>query len=174
VTTTIKLLQASKPLNLPVYITTQNRTRLGPTVSSLQSHIAGSNVRADVDKTLFSMITPEIDALLPRVGGAGEEGLDVVLVGIEAHICVTQTTLDLLERGHRVYLVVDGVSSVNAEERGVALARLRDAGAIVTTSESILFEILGDAGHAQFKAISGLVKETKKETKEALEVLSKI
>lgn len=130
-------------------------------------------MRADVDKTLFSMITPEIERLLP-VPDKGEAPIDAIIVGIETHICVTQTTLDLLEKGHRVYILVDGVSSVNPEERGIALARLRDAGAIVTTSESLLFEILADAGDKNFKMITGLVKETKEETKEALEKLSKI
>lgn len=119
------------------------------------------------------MITPEIEKLLP-VPDKGEAPIDAIIVGIETHICVTQTTLDLLEKGHRVYILVDGVSSVNPEERGIALARLRDAGAIVTTSESLLFEILADAGDKNFKMITGLVKETKEETKEALEKLSKI
>ncbi|KAL2800183.1 Isochorismatase-like protein [Aspergillus keveii] len=173
VTTTTKILRASNTLNIPIYITTQNRSKLGATIPELQQHLNGPNVRADIDKTLFSMITPEIDALLPAPA-KGEKPIDAVIVGLETHICVTQTTLDLLERGHRVYVLVDGVSSINAEERGIALARLRDAGAIVTTSESILFEILGDAGREEFKAITGLVKETKEETKEALEKLSKI
>ncbi|KAL2834179.1 Isochorismatase-like protein [Aspergillus cavernicola] len=173
VTTTTKILRATNPLSIPIYVTTQNREKLGPVVSALQPHLTGPNVRADIDKTLFSMITPEIDALLP-VPSKGETPIDAVIVGIETHICVTQTALDLLERGHRVYVLVDGVSSVNVEERGVALARLRDVGAIVTTSESILFEILGDASHQHFKTITGLVKETKEETKEALEKLSKI
>ncbi|KAL6234141.1 hypothetical protein BDW75DRAFT_172473 [Aspergillus navahoensis] len=173
VTTTTKLLRAANTLSIPTFVTTQNRARLGPTVPVLQQYLNGPNVRADIDKTLFSMITPEIDGLL-SVPKKGEVSMDAIIVGIETHICVTQTTLDLLERGHRVYVLVDGVSSINAEERGIALSRLRDAGAIVTTSESVLFEILGDASHQHFKAITGLVKETKEETKEALEKLSKI
>ncbi|CAG7945678.1 unnamed protein product [Penicillium salamii] len=167
ISTTDKMLRAANTLNIPVYITTQSRAKLGPTVSELSPQITGPNIRADIDKTLFSMVTPEIEKLLPP-------SLDVIIVGIETHICVTQTTLDLLERGHRVYVLVDGVSSMNAEERGIALARLRDAGAIVTSSESILFEILGDAGHEGFKAVSGIVKETKESTKGALGAFSKI
>ncbi|RDW90599.1 putative isochorismatase family hydrolase [Aspergillus mulundensis] len=173
VSTTTKLLRATNTLLIPTFVTTQNRARLGPTVPALQQHLNGPNVRADIDKTLFSMITPELESLLP-LPTKGETPLDAIIVGIETHICVTQTTLDLLERGHRVYVLVDGVSSINVEERAIALARLRDAGAIVTTSESILFEILGDASHQHFKAITGLVKETKEETKEALDKLSKI
>lgn len=98
-------------------MTTQNRPRLGDIVSELQPYLSTPLVRANIDKTLFSMITPELDALLPNVKG-GETPLDVIIVGIETHICITQTTLDLLERGHRVYVIVDGVSSMNKEERG--------------------------------------------------------
>jgi Isochorismatase family len=163
------MLQACSPLQIPVYITTQNRARLGETVSELQPYLSGSHVRADVDKTLFSMITPEIREKLP----AGHP-VDAIIVGIETHICVTQTALDLLRLGHRVYVLADGVSSINPQERGIALARLRDAGAVVTTSESILFEILGDAKKEGFKEINQLVKSTKGETKAALEVLCKV
>ncbi|EAW06396.1 putative isochorismatase family hydrolase [Aspergillus clavatus NRRL 1] len=173
--TTAKILKAATTLHLPVFISTQNRSRLGDTVSELQPHLSGPdiNIRANIDKTLFSMVTPEIDALLPRPAD-GEPPLDAIIVGIETHICVTQTALDLLDRGHRVYVLVDGVSSMNKEERGIALARLRDAGATVTSSEGVLFEILGDAKRAEFKAVSGLVRETKEETRGALEVFSKI
>ncbi|QSS64015.1 isochorismatase family hydrolase [Histoplasma capsulatum] len=167
ITTASKLLRAAKPLNIPIYITTQNRARLGTTVSELGPYIdpaTNPNVRADLDKTLFSMVTPELKAQFPA------QPLDAIIVGIESHICIMQTTLDLLALGHRVYVVADGVSSVNPEERVVALARLRDAGAIVTTSESLLFEIMGDAKHVVFKQVSGLVKETGDETKKALGV----
>lgn len=163
------MLRAANALQMPVYITTQKRDKLGNTAPELQPHLTGPHIRADIDKSLFSMVTPELEALLPKSGS-----LDVILVGIETHICVTQTTLDLLERGHRVYVLVDGVSSINPGERGIALARLRDAGAIVTSSESVLFEIMGDAAHEQFRAVSGLVKEMDEETKASLGVFSKI
>lgn len=188
ISTTTKLLQASPALKIPIYVTTQNRQRLGETAPELQSLLSSPStaplVRADVDKTLFSMITPEIRAKLPiptattaaASGGSSDKAdvLDAIIVGIETHICVTQTTLDLLALGHRVYVVADGVSSCNAEERGIALARLRDAGAIVTTSEGLLYEIMGDAKHEGFKAVAGLVKETKDTTKESLGAFCKI
>ncbi|OJJ85127.1 putative isochorismatase family hydrolase [Aspergillus glaucus CBS 516.65] len=173
VNTTTKLLKAATTLQTPTYITTQNRARLGDTITDLQPHLTGPHIRANVDKTLFSMVTPEIIPLLPNAG-KGETPLDAIIVGIETHVCVTQTALDLLERGHRVYVVVDGVSSMNVEERGVALARLRDAGVVVTTSEGVIFEMLGDASRGEFKAISGLVKESKEETKGALGALAKM
>lgn len=66
-------------------------------------------------------------------------------MGIESHICVTQTALDALANGHKVYVLADGVSSCNPQEVPIALARLRQAGAIVTTSESWLYECMGDA-----------------------------
>jgi hypothetical protein len=98
----------------------------------------------------------------------------VAIVGIEAHICVTQTTLDLLKLGHKVYVLADGVSSCNKEEVPIALRRLAREGAIVTTSESWLYEVMGDAGITEFKRIAGLVKEEKEGTRTSLENLCKI
>lgn len=96
---------------------------------------------------------------------------EIAIVGIESHICVTQTALDLLAAGHRVYVLADGVSSSNKEEVGVALARLRQAGAVVTTSESWIYECMGDAGIPEFKGMVGVVKETMGDTKAALQGL---
>ena len=96
---------------------------------------------------------------------------EVVIVGLESHICVTQTALDLLAAGHGVYVLADGVSSSNREEVGVALARLRQAGAVVTTSESWIYECMGDAGIPEFKGMVGVVKETMRDTKAALQGL---
>jgi nicotinamidase-related amidase len=74
---------------------------------------------------------------------------EIVIVGIESHICVTQTAIDALGAGHKVYIIADGVSSCNPQEIPIALARLRQAGAVVTTSESWLYECMGDAGIAE-------------------------
>ncbi len=98
----------------------------------------------------------------------------VIIVGIESHICVTQTTLDLLAHGHKVYILSDAVSSCNKEEVPIALNRLAREGAVVTTSESVLFEIMGDAKIDEFKAISGIVKEQKEATKAAVQTLCRI
>lgn len=116
----------------------------------------------------------------------------VAIVGIETHICVTQTALDLLTEGHRVYIIADGVSSCNEGERNIALERLRAEGAIVTTSEGWLYECMGDASipeyvrsrllmdchllilPTRFKAIAGLVKDTKDSTRDAVQTLCKM
>lgn len=110
----------------------------------------------------------------PADAGKPHQPVSAVIVGIETHICVTQTALDLLSMGHTVYILADGVSSCNPGERNIALARLRQEGAVVTTSESLLYEILGDAKDDNFKAIAGLVKETKDETKQAVETFCKL
>lgn len=128
IATTRKLLEASKILAIPTYSTTQLRAKLGDTVPALS---AVTDAVLDLDKSLFSMCLPAILESLPPKSS-------VAIVGIETHICVTQTTLDLLRHGHAVYLIADGVSSCNKEEVGIALRRLAQAGAVVTTSESFV------------------------------------
>ena len=114
------------------------------------------------------MCVPQITSTLPSIPQ------EIILVGIESHICVTQTTLDLLGNGHKVYVLADGVSSCNKEEIPIALRRLASEGAIVTTSESVLYELMGDAKIPEFRAIAGLVKERKQSTTEILQTMCKI
>lgn len=123
------------------------------------------------DKTRFSMWTPAVQRHFSVEQQQDTGKSDVVLVGIESHICITQTTLDLLAEGHRVYVLADAVSSCNAQEVPLALARLRAAGATVTTSESWLYECMGDAAIPEFREIAKLVKETGPDTKKALDGL---
>lgn len=130
-------------------------------------------MRADVDKTLFSMCVPDILTALSAAdaeGSAGEKR-DVILAGIETHICVAQTAVDLLQRGYKVFVLADGVSSCNESERGVALTHLRQEGARVVSSEGLMYEIMGDAGDERFKRVAGVVKEMKGGTGEAVDVL---
>ncbi|KAF2751583.1 Isochorismatase hydrolase [Sporormia fimetaria CBS 119925] len=171
VATTRKLLKASQILNFPVFATTQNKARLGETCPELGLDSAGDvKTVVHADKTLFSMLTPEVRQAI----AAQNTRLSCVIVGIESHICVTQTALDLLEEGHKVYVIADGVSSCNPEEVPIALARLRSEGVVVTTSESFLYECMGDASIPEFKQIIKVVTETKQATKESLQTLCKI
>lgn len=79
-------------------------------------------------------------------------------MGIEAHVCVLQTTLDLLKLNYSIYIVEDCISSRNINDKNIAIERLRQAGAIVTTYESILFEICKISGTNEFKEISKIVR----------------
>ncbi|KAJ9618309.1 hypothetical protein H2203_009226 [Taxawa tesnikishii (nom. ined.)] len=169
ITTTQKMLRASQILEIPVFATTQLRTKLGETCAELNLDVEGGiKTHAHADKSAFSMFVPEVRDAFHKLG---PEKRECVIVGIESHICVTQTSLDLLREGHKVYVLADGVSSCNKEEVPVALARLRAEGAVVTTSESWLYECMGDAGIGEFKQMAGLVKEYSGKTREGLQAL---
>lgn len=164
VLTTKKVLRFAEVLQIPVYVTTQSKPKLGETVPELQPLLEKAAV--NVDKTFFSMWVPEISKHFQTSAPS-----EVVIVGIESHICVTQTALDLLASGHKVYVLADGVSSCNKEEIPIALDRLRTAGAVVTTSESWMYECMGDAGIAEFRDVARVVKETSNDTKTVLGAL---
>jgi hypothetical protein len=126
-----------------------------PAEGASGSSSSSSEVRTFA-KRKFSMVTPDSEAAVAGYRVAGRH--QAVLFGVEAHVCVQQTCLDLLEAGHEVHVLLDGVSSQRKFDRAAAIARMQQAGALVTTSESALFDMIGDSTHANFKAISGLVK----------------
>eukprot|EP00274_Cyanoptyche_gloeocystis_P008114 CAMPEP_0196661558 /NCGR_PEP_ID=MMETSP1086-20130531/44862_1 /TAXON_ID=77921 /ORGANISM="Cyanoptyche gloeocystis , Strain SAG4.97" /LENGTH=158 /DNA_ID=CAMNT_0041996509 /DNA_START=186 /DNA_END=662 /DNA_ORIENTATION=+ len=142
------MVQAARVLNIPVLATEQNPSRLGKTVSEVD--VTGVEV---FEKKLFSMLIPPLEDRLKQLNVK-----QAVLFGIESHVCVLQTSLDLLEKGYEVHLVTDGVSSQRPFDRQIAIERLKTAGVFLTTSESALFQLIQSADHAKFKEISALVK----------------
>jgi nicotinamidase-related amidase len=107
-----------------------------------------------VEKLEFScMCLPEVTS---RLRSAGRRY--VAVAGMEAHVCVLQTCLDLLAQGYLVHVVRDAVCSRSAEDKDNALEMMRGAGAVITTTETLLFQILGRAGTDEFKAISKRIK----------------
>ncbi|KAJ3055637.1 Isochorismatase domain-containing protein 1 [Rhizophlyctis rosea] len=159
VNTASKMIAASKVLGVPLVVSEQNPKALGITVLELDTDCSAVLAM----KSKFSMWVPEVQSFVK------EKGIkSVVLFGIESHVCITQTALELLSQDYDVIVLADGVSSINPQEVKISLQRLRAAGATVTTSDSILFQLLQDATHEKFKAISGLVKEYKEKTAGAL------
>lgn len=166
ISTSCRVLAAASILKLPVFVTTQNKARLGPTVAELAEGTRHAVV--DADKMKFSMYVPEVEAALKRLG----PGTPVAIVGIEAHVCVLQTCLDLVKANHPVYILADAVSSCHPAEKPIALRRMAAAGAVVTTSESFLYEVMGDAGVEGFRGVVGLVKQDRDVSRKALEALA--
>ena len=119
------------------------------------------------DKKTFSMLTPEVSAHLSTLRSsssrhhtAPSSSSSFILLGIEAHVCLQQTALDLVELGHEVHVITDGVSSQNMYDRRVALRRLNKCdGIYLTTAQSVAFGLLRSADHPKFKVVSGLVKD---------------
>lgn len=107
----------------------------------------------------FSMLVPETNAVLEKF----PERKQVLLVGMETQVCILQTCLDLIEKNYDVYLLVDGITSIRSWERKVALKRLEKEGAILTTYESAVFDLLKDSKDEKFKEILAILKQTKRE-----------
>lgn len=140
---TRRLMEGARILGVPVVVTEQYPKGLGRTVDEL------GEVEA-VEKTCFSAA---------RADGFDLDGRDQALVcGIETHVCVSQTAHDLLDRGVEVHVASDAVTSRTAENKHVGLHKMERAGAVVTSVETALFELLGAAGSDEFKQVQRLVK----------------
>lgn len=144
------LAQAAALLEVPILVTEQNPSRLGRTVEAVKKACGPAPV---FEKMLFSAVTPEVQAQL-----ANWSRKTVLLCGAETHVCVMQTALDLLDLGYEVFIVRDAVSSRKVSNVELGLARMERSGAIPTSVESAIFELLKVAGTAEFKALLPLIK----------------
>jgi len=142
------LVQAARILDVPVVVTEQYPRGLGDTVAPLLEHLDGV---PRLSKTVFSAAQADGFALAP-------ERDQVLVCGIEAHVCVNQTVCDLAASGRQVHVVADAVASRTAENRAIGLAKMERAGAVPTSTETAAFEWLRAAGGEAFKAIQGLVR----------------
>ena len=144
----VRLAEAATLLDVPVRATEQNPAALGPTVAPLAGY-----PEAVLAKTTFSAAAdPGFPALVPA--GSGE----IVVAGCEAHVCVLQTVLDLLAAGRRVVWAADATGSRDPADRSAAIARARQHGAEIVTSEMVLFEWLRDARHPRFREVHKLLR----------------
>jgi len=148
---TVRLVQGAAILGVPIFVTEQYRKGIGPTVAEVAAAIPGFAPR---EKLAFGACgAPGFVEALVAQGVA-----DVILCGIEAHVCVSQTCLDLLDKGLAPFVVADAVSSRTPANHRLGVERMRDAGAVIVSTEMILFELLERAGTDEFRQVLALVK----------------
>lgn len=148
----VRLLTAAKVLKLPLIVTEQYPKGIGPTLPELNELVPAGTPR--LEKTSFSCC-----------GCAGfDEALDglgrsvTVVFGIETHICILSTVMDLIDRGRNVVLAADACGSRSSENHALALDAVRRGGALVVPTETVVYRMLGAAGTPEFKALLPLFK----------------
>lgn len=171
-----RLAQVAALMQVPVFATEQNPSRLGPTVDGLQAALRQARARtlskmqfSAVEEGLGEWLRPEIQASQAPQGNArslpkhlqkpaAPQRQSIVLAGCEAHICMLQTALDLVEDEFEVWVVTDACTSRTERNRDAAFDRLASAGVELVTTEMVAFEWLRSAEHPAFKAMLQLVK----------------
>ncbi len=145
------LLKAFTELNMPILWCQQVPEALGPTIASIQALLPGHQ---PINKACFSAW--ENGGFQARLLDSGRS--QVVLCGIETHICIYQTARDLLENGYQVEIVAEAVSSRTPENKAIGLNRIQRLGGQVTSVEMLLFDLLKTAEHPSFRALAKLIK----------------
>ncbi|MDI6775496.1 MAG: hydrolase [Verrucomicrobiota bacterium] len=146
-----RLIKGLQILNIPILWTEQNPDKMGPTIPELRDLLKASR---PVCKMSFSCLGDETFAgLLERL-----KREQVVLAGIETHVCIYQTAADLLQREYHVEVVADAVSSRTAANKAIGLEKIRACGGHVTSVETLLFRLLRTAEHPAFRKILAIVK----------------
>jgi nicotinamidase-related amidase len=149
----LRMVKGCQALGIPIIPTVQVPEKLGPIIPELGEALAGIE---PIAKSSFSALrTSEFLVALEE-----SSRRQVILMGIEAHVCVLQTGLDLLDAGYEVYALSDGVFSRTAENHQLALQCLHDAGAFISSAEIALFEMIRTSEHPQFRTISILIKSS--------------
>ena len=148
---TALLTQAANTLKIPIVHTEQYPKGLGTTEEVVRSHLAETGA---IEKTCFSCCAAE--GFITAVSLAQRQ--QIILCGMESHVCVLQTAIELQQAGYQVFVVENAICSRHKQNHNNALARLRQAGIIVTNTESVIFEWLRDARHPDFKTLSRLLR----------------
>ena len=146
------LVNVARLLEIPIFSTEQNPSRLGSTVPELQPFLASHAV---FPKMTFSAVSYEPFLSALRASGRTQ----IIVIGLETHICVSETALDLLTEGFEVVVCPDAVSSRTIERHKLGMERIRDAGVVPAHSESVAYEWIGSADSEHFKAFLAVVKE---------------
>lgn len=147
------LVQSAMTLGLPVMPTTQYAERMGrivPEITALYQAAAG----ASVDKLCFSCAGA--DGFLKGLAAFGRR--QILLCGVETHICVSQTALDLAHLGYQVHIAADAVSSRTLEKHKLGMERMRDSGVLPCAAEAAVYELLREAGTSAFKSLLPFIK----------------
>ena len=147
----VKLLEGLKILEIPMLVTAQYAKGLGLNIEEIRK---AAGTEEFYDKKSFSIYGEE--GVVEKLQSFGKK--NVIICGIEAHICVLQSVIDLVAAGYQPILVIDCISSRKLSDKEAAIERAKAEGAIVTTYESLLFELMGGAYHEKFKMISNLIK----------------
>lgn len=156
------LIRVAQHLNLPVLATTQNAEKLGALTPEIANAISEAPI---IDKLCFSCLASEPFAQQVQATNRTQ----VIVVGVEAHICVMQTALDLLKAGYSVHVPYDAVASRLKRDWKYALQRLAHGGAVVSSVESVIYECLYEAGTDSFRKILPLLKAREQERQEVEE-----
>jgi isochorismate hydrolase len=146
-----RIIKGAQILNIPILLAEQNPEGLGPTIPEVSRVLVNPE---PISKFSFSCwgsdrFVKEMEALCPE---------NVLIAGIETHVCVYQTSRDLVQAGYAVEVVADAVSSRTNENKIVGLDKIRRAGAGITSVETVLFELLGEAAGEKFKEILAIVR----------------
>ena len=147
----IILANAARALDIPITVSEQYPKGLGHTVTALKAEIGNTAVDEKIEFSCWKNA-----ALRERI--TQQKRHQVVVAGIEAHVCVLQTAMDLKAAGSDVYVVADAMSSRLESSHDAAIARMQQADITVVTTEMVIFEALGAAGSAEFKQLSALIR----------------
>jgi len=144
-------LELARLLRIPAVVTEQYTKGLGHSAPPISAAATGH--ASLFEKTRFSALTPEVDALL-----SARRCDDILVCGVEAHVCVQQTVLDLLATGRQPFLLTDAISAGRPDQIPPAFRRMERAGATPSGVLGAAYELLGDASHPQFRGVLGVVK----------------
>lgn len=145
-----RLVQSASIFGIPLLVTEQYPKGLGRTVDDIKLN----NDQQIIEKISFDCFG--CDEFANIIGQINRQTL--VIFGIEAHVCVLKTTLSALSKGYEVHLIADAISSRTQRNRDIAIERMRQSGAFISSTEMILFQLMDKAGTDEFKSISKLVK----------------